>query len=133
MKAEQTVNLQPEFEGVKELVNLTGHKMDIIIGFERVFLPSRGIARVEEHRTLLGRVCSASDPEKIISVYSIDFYPVVYGLPDEEPGSDKLYVVSAHVARALAGARKDVVCGGDHIRAGGMVEGAQSLLFGKNT
>lgn len=94
-------------ETMAEFINATPHAISIIAedGELVTFPPSGILPRVDTTVTKLGTRGNA-----------VHQFPValrkqgeVVGLPKEEVGSDKVYIVSAMVMAALRGTRRDVV------------------------
>lgn len=101
-----------------EIINLTPHSINIMLGEESIILPPSGkVARCKEVSQQVGTL-----ENKVPIVKKV--FGEVYDLPDPQEGV--IYVVSALVAQAAK--RNDVLCPGDPVRdAEGKIVGCQSL------
>jgi hypothetical protein len=105
-----------------KLVNLTPHDLTIHVDGQPVFtLPSKGLARAEEHDTPAGSVeVDGHDVPVVVKTYS-----QISGLPAPQEGT--AYIVSTIVADLEPG-RPDVFFPGSMVRdAAGRIAGCHGL------
>lgn len=104
-----------------EIINLTPHALNIVVGDHTVTIPPSGVvARVDVTRT----VAETLTVDGVEVPVNATTYGAVVGLPDPEP--DTMYVVSALVAQAAK--RPDVLVPDDLVRdEEGRVIGARAL------
>jgi len=91
-----------------KLINLTPHEVTLYDPEGREILariPSSGEARVKVEQELVGWVFLG---DLKFPVYASMFGEVT-GLPDPEPGTETVFIVSFPVLQAMAGKRRDLV------------------------
>lgn len=111
---------------VEEIVNLTPHQINIMVGDEMMVIePSGLVARCIEETVIEE---SLSFQGKEIKVISKVVLPVCENLPQKKDG--RIYIVSLPVAEAVKNDRDDVYAIGEAIRdEGGRIVGAKSLSY----
>jgi len=109
-----------------EVVNLTPHDVVLVVGETRITIPSSGVARAREERTVVGEL-------NLPNVGKVPIYSIAYGepegLPAPQPGV--IYIVSAITAQAVKAhqpERDDVYVVSDPVRdEQGRIIGARAL------
>lgn len=102
---------------MNNIINLTPHPITIVMGEEKVVIPSSGvIARCKEEVEIIGDINGIPVIRKK--------FGQVENLPEPIPGT--VFIVSALVAQAAR--RSDVLCPGDPVRdAEGRITGCKAL------
>ena len=104
-----------------KLKNFTPHNVVIVINETKIVIPSDGIARVTETKT----VAPSIDVDGVIIETFISSFGEVENLPPQEEGV--MVIVSALVASATKG-RDDLLVPGELVRDdGGNIVGCKSL------
>lgn len=89
------------------LINLTPHSINLMLEDGTLEIPSEGLARAREEKTVTGYIGAG------IPLYDIT-YGDVSGVPAEV--QDTYYIVSALVAQAYRGVRDDILIVADTVR-----------------
>ena len=104
-----------------KLKNFTPHNVVIVINESKIVIPSDGIARVTETKT----VAPSIDVDGVIVETFLSAFGEVENLPPQEEGV--MIIVSALVASAAKG-RDDLLVPGELVRDdGGNIVGCKSL------